>query len=221
MFRSEVLLGSMTLDLFSVFSGAAAALLPVFATDVLGAGPAGFGLLRSAGAAGSLAAALLAARLLPRRRAGLALHGAVAGFGVCMVVFGLSRSLALSVAALFAAGLCERAIAAARAGGTIALSQAVFQEVAEVLSRPKFARILTDNRRVESLALLTSAALWIEPAEQVRDCRDAADNRYLELALAARATVIVSGNKDVLVLDPWRGVRVLTSTQFLEWLGEA
>jgi len=106
-FRSEVLLGSMALDLFAVFFGGAAALLPVFATDVLGVGPAGFGLLRSAGAAGSLAAAVLAARLLPRRRAGLALHGAVAGFGVCMVVFGLSRSLALSVAALFVAGLCD------------------------------------------------------------------------------------------------------------------
>jgi len=76
-FRSEVLLGSMALDLFAVFFGGAAALLPVFATDVLGAGPAGFGLLRSAGAAGSLAAAVLAARLLPRRRAG----GAVAAWG--------------------------------------------------------------------------------------------------------------------------------------------
>lgn len=74
---------------------------------------------------------------------------------------------------------------------------------------------------MESLALLASAALWVEPAEPVRDCRDVADNSYLELALAARATVIVSGDKDLLVLDPWRGVRVLTSAQFLEWLGEA
>ena len=106
-FRSEVLLGSMALDLFAVFFGGATALLPIFATDILHVGPAGFGLLRSAGAAGSLAAALLAARFLPQRRAGWALHGVIAGFGVCMIVFGLSRSLPLSLAALFTAGLCD------------------------------------------------------------------------------------------------------------------
>ncbi len=106
-FRSEVLLGSMALDLFAVFFGGATALLPVFATDVLDAGPAGFGLLRSAGAAGSLAAAAGAARLLPPRHAGLVLHGVIAGFGLSMIVFGLSCSLPLSIAALFAAGLCD------------------------------------------------------------------------------------------------------------------
>ena len=51
------------------------------------------------------------------------------------------------------------------------------------------------------------------------DCRDAKDNRYLELALAARAAAIVSGDEDLLVLDPWRGVRVLRPAQFLEMLG--
>ena len=105
-FRDQVLLGSMALDLFAVFFGGATALLPVFATSILHVGPAGFGLLRSAAAAGSLAAALLAGRL-PRRRAGQALHWVIAGFGVAMVAFGLSRSLPLSLLALFAAGLCD------------------------------------------------------------------------------------------------------------------
>ena len=104
-FRDQVLLGSM--DLFAVFFGGATALLPVFATSILHVGPAGFGLLRSAPAAGSLAAALLAGRFLPRRRAGQALHWVIAGFGVAMVLFGLSRSLPLSLLALFAAGLCD------------------------------------------------------------------------------------------------------------------
>jgi MFS family permease len=106
-FRDQVLLGSMALDLFAVFFGGATALLPVFATSILHVGPAGFGLLRSAAAAGSLTAALLARRLLPRRRAGQALHWVIAGFGAAMVVFGLSRSLPLSLLALFAAGLCD------------------------------------------------------------------------------------------------------------------
>lgn len=106
-FRDQLLVGSMALDLFAVFFGGATALLPVFATDILHAGPVGFGFLRGAGGAGALVAALLAARFLPRRRAGLALHGVIAGFGVSMVAFGLSRSLPLSLLALFAAGLCD------------------------------------------------------------------------------------------------------------------
>ena len=124
-------------------------------------------------------------------------------------------------AALNRTGTPQRAIAAARAKGTIALSRAVFQEIAEVPSRPKFTRFLPDTRRFESLVFLTSKALWVEPNEPVRECRDLGNNKYLELAHAAHATVIVSGDKDLLVLDPWRGVRVLTPAQFLEGLGEA
>lgn len=96
---------------------------------------------------------------------------------------------------------------------------AVFQEITEVLARPKFARVLTHDQRSEILELLAAAALWIEPGEKVADCRDAKDNRYLELALAARATVIVSGDQDLLVLDPWRDVRVLRPVRFLLELG--
>jgi putative PIN family toxin of toxin-antitoxin system len=99
------------------------------------------------------------------------------------------------------------------------LSEAVFDEIAEVLSRPKFARALTGDRRREALELLAAAALWLDPAEKVEDCRDAKDNRYLELALAARAAVIVSGDEDLLVLDPWRGIRVLRPAQFLKAFG--
>ena len=105
--RDQILLGSMLLDLFAVFFGGATALLPVFATTILHVGPVGFGLLRSASAAGSLLAALLSGRLLPQRRAGQTLLAVIAGFGVSIVVFGLSRSLPLSLLALFVAGLCD------------------------------------------------------------------------------------------------------------------
>ena len=67
--------------------------------------------------------------------------------------------------------------------------------------------------------MLTAAALWIEPTERAGDCRDAKDNRHLELALAARATVIVSGDEDLPFLDPWRGVRVLRDAVFLQGVG--
>ncbi|MGI4976268.1 MAG: putative toxin-antitoxin system toxin component, PIN family [Janthinobacterium lividum] len=123
-------------------------------------------------------------------------------------------------AALNPNGTPRHALAAARSQGVIALSEAVYDEIAEVLSRPKFARVLTEDRRRETLELPAAAALWFEPKEHVTDCRDTKDNPYLELALAARATAIVSGDEDLLVLDPWRGIRVLRPARFLEHLGK-
>lgn len=106
-FRNQLLIGSMALDLFAVFFGGAVALLPAVATDVLHVGPVGLGFLRASMSAGALIAALFAARFLPMHRAGQVLHGVIAGFGVSIIVFGLSTSLALSLAAFFVAGLCD------------------------------------------------------------------------------------------------------------------
>ena len=99
-----IVLGSISLDLFAVLFGGAVALLPIFAKDILEVGPTGLGLLRTAPAIGSFAAALLIARFSIRRRAGPTLFVVVAGFGVCMIVFGLSREMWLSMLALTLAG---------------------------------------------------------------------------------------------------------------------
>jgi MFS family permease len=106
-FASQVIVGSMALDLFAVFFGGVTGLLPIFAEGILHAGPAGVGLLRGAASAGALVAMLIATRHPPRARAGVVLHLAVAGFGVGIIVFGLSRDLWLSVAALMFAGACD------------------------------------------------------------------------------------------------------------------
>ncbi|HEX5029061.1 MAG TPA: MFS transporter [Gaiellaceae bacterium] len=98
--RTNVLLGAISLDLFAVLFGGAVALLPIFAKDVLEVGPTGLGLLRASPAVGSLVAAGIMARYPIRRRAGPMLFGVVAGFGVSMVVFGLSRQMWLSMLAL-------------------------------------------------------------------------------------------------------------------------
>ena len=100
----RILLGAITLDLFAVLFGGAVALLPVFAEDILKVGPEGFGLLRAAPAVGALIASGLLAVLPPLRRAGRALLLAVAGFGLCMIGFALSRSFALSLLLLAASG---------------------------------------------------------------------------------------------------------------------
>ena len=98
--RTNVLLGAISLDLFAVLLGGAVALLPIFAKDILEVGPTGLGLLRAAPAVGALAAAALIARYPIRRRAGPKLLLVVAGFGICMVAFGLSRQMWLSMLAL-------------------------------------------------------------------------------------------------------------------------
>jgi len=105
--RNQVLIGSMALDLFAVFFGGAAALLPIFATDILQVGPSGFGMLRAAIAAGALTAAILSIRFMPRAGAGLALHLIIAGFGLCMIAFGFSTNFYISMIALFLAGICD------------------------------------------------------------------------------------------------------------------
>jgi hypothetical protein len=102
--RTKVLFGAISLDLFAVLLGGAVALLPVFAKDILEVGPTGLGFLRTAPALGSFTAALLLARRPISRRAGPVLFVAVSGFGACMVVFGLSREMWLSMVALSLAG---------------------------------------------------------------------------------------------------------------------
>jgi MFS family permease len=103
-FGEPVLLSALTLDLFSVLFGGATALLPVFAAEILHTGPAGLGLLRAAPAVGAVLTSVLLAKWPPFKRAGPALLGAVAGFGLCTIGFGLSRNFGLSVALLASAG---------------------------------------------------------------------------------------------------------------------
>jgi MFS family permease len=105
--RTPALVGSMALDLFAVFFGGAIALLPIFATDILHVGPAGLGLLRTAPSVGALLVMLVATRRPPSRHAGRTLLICVAGFGLSMVVFGASTVFALSLAALFFAGVTD------------------------------------------------------------------------------------------------------------------
>jgi MFS family permease len=101
--RPDVL-GVISLDLFAVLLGGATALLPIFARDVLHTGPWGLGLLRAAPAAGALLMSLWLARHALERHVGMTMYGAVAGFGVATVVFAMSSTLWLSLAALFALG---------------------------------------------------------------------------------------------------------------------
>ncbi|GAA4333741.1 MFS transporter [Variovorax defluvii] len=97
-------LGAVSLDLFAVLLGGAVALLPIFAKDILHTGPWGLGLLRSAPAAGALVTSIALTRRPIERHVGRALLLAVAAFGLCMIVFGFSRSFLVSLIALAVSG---------------------------------------------------------------------------------------------------------------------
>jgi hypothetical protein len=103
----QAMMGAVTLDMVAVLLGGATALLPVYARDILHIGPWGLGLLRSATAVGALTMALYLARRPLQRHAGRTMLIAVAVFGVATVVFGLSRSFALSFAALLVLGASD------------------------------------------------------------------------------------------------------------------
>jgi MFS family permease len=98
--RNPVILGAISLDLFAVLLGGATALLPIFARDIFGTGPVGLGFLQMSPALGALAMSIPLARWPMRGRVGPTLFATVACFGCATILFGLSRSFALTMAAL-------------------------------------------------------------------------------------------------------------------------
>lgn len=106
-FSSQIMLGAMALDMFSVLLGGAVSMLPAFIHDILHHGPEGLGILRSAPALGSVLVGIALARRPLQDNAGRILLLAVAGFGLCTIAFGLSRHFWLSAAILLAYGACD------------------------------------------------------------------------------------------------------------------
>lgn len=108
-----------------------------------------------------------------------------------------------------------RAVQQALRADRIAVSEPVLTELFDVLARPKLARFLDPDLRSELLWQLDTLGVSYDPAEPVTDCRDPKDDKYLELALASQADRIVSSDGDLLVLHPWRGVRILQPAAYL------
>ncbi|MBU3820522.1 MFS transporter [Flavobacteriaceae bacterium XHP0103] len=106
-FKTKAILGALTLDMIAVLFGGAIALLPVFAQDILKVGSEGFGVLRAAPAVGAFITMLITAYIPISKNAGMKLLAAVFGFGVCIIVFGLSSIFWISVVALFFSGVTD------------------------------------------------------------------------------------------------------------------
>ena len=106
-FGTKAILGAITLDMVAVLFGGAVALLPIFAQDILKVGSQGFGVLRAAPAIGAMVTMLITAYIPLSKKAGLKLLAAVFGFGVCIIVFGLSTIFCVSLVALFFSGVTD------------------------------------------------------------------------------------------------------------------
>jgi len=84
-----------------------------------------------------------------------------------------------------------------------------------VLQRAKFERYVTAAEREEFLAAFVERAFLVEPSEAIRMCRDAKDDKFLELAVSGGASYIITGDDDLLVLHPFRNIAITTPAEFL------
>jgi putative PIN family toxin of toxin-antitoxin system len=134
-----------------------------------------------------------------------------------IVVFDASS---LVSAALKADSNPERALLRAiTAPNRLIISAEVEAEYREVLSRPKFDRFVSIGRRQSILDIAIMAAERVEPTEIVRECRDPKDDKYLALAAAGKADIIVSSDvRHLLSMHPWRGISILSPLESLRVL---
>ncbi len=108
-----------------------------------------------------------------------------------------------------------RAVRKAVDKGQLLASEATLSELAEVLARRKFDRYVTLEDRMQFLRLLGSVAELVPIVYAIRACRDPKDDKFLELAVNGRAARIVTGDRDLLALDPFHGVSIITPSAYL------
>jgi putative PIN family toxin of toxin-antitoxin system len=109
----------------------------------------------------------------------------------------------------------SRALRLAIVEHEVVISPQLWLEMEQVLLRPKFDRIVLLEERQEFLRLLLSQAIVVRPINRHHICRDPKDDMIIDAAVAGQAAAIVTGDKDVLALNPFQGIAVLTPADFL------
>ena len=121
-------------------------------------------------------------------------------------------------ALLFNQSVPGRAFFRALEAGTLLLSAQLVEQLSDVLCRQKFDKYVGRDDRERLLAGAVHDAEIVIPSTRIQECRDADDDIILELAVSGNASLIVTGDKDLLVLHPFRGIAILSPVQFLESL---
>jgi putative PIN family toxin of toxin-antitoxin system len=119
-------------------------------------------------------------------------------------------------AMLFPASTSGQVVRQASLMGNIVLSSRIAQELSITLSETKFDKYISLENRFALLSNILLMAKKFEPAEEVRACRDSKDDMFLELAVACKASAIVTGDKALLELHPFRDISIITPIQFLK-----
>ena len=110
----------------------------------------------------------------------------------------------------------RRALDRAFQEGKVLLSFATLAELYDVLHRKQFRRYIEEEDVRSFIAALARESDWIDVNVQINACRDPKDNKFLEIALSGRATHLITGDADLLVLDPFQGIRILSPQEFLD-----
>lgn len=119
-------------------------------------------------------------------------------------------------AVLISTSVSRKALDKAIASGNLAISKATFEELIEVIFRKKFDKYFPDeNERWAVIKNIELNTLLFSPDISVTECRDPKDNKFLELAVFANASCLVTGDKDLLVLHPFRNISILNAVDFL------
>ena len=121
-------------------------------------------------------------------------------------------------AALFHRGLPAQAVAAALDAGILLVSDDLVRELSDVLSREKFEPYVSEADRARFLQSVLHQSRLIEVVDVIQACRDPDDDKYLETAVSGAAECIVSGDEDLLVLHPFRGIPILSPRDSLDYL---
>jgi putative PIN family toxin of toxin-antitoxin system len=109
----------------------------------------------------------------------------------------------------------------ASSAGRLLISEATIAELDEVLRRPKFNKYVPEESRIEFLAALVAVAEVVQVTSVVTVCRDPKDDKFLALAFNGKASHIVSGDADLLMLHPFRGIAIVTPHDFLQSMAES
>lgn len=110
----------------------------------------------------------------------------------------------------------RKALERALQNGKVLLSYTVLAELYEVLSRKQFRRYIDEDDIRTFVAVLTREAEWVDVNVRITACRDSKDDKFLELGVSGQATHIVTGDSDLLVLDPFRGIRIVPPQELLK-----
>jgi len=117
---------------------------------------------------------------------------------------------------LIASSVPDRAVKLIRHSGIVLISVATIEELQKVMNRPKFDKYVDPEIRSEFIVQLIQQSELVEINESILACRDSKDDKFLEVAVNGKADYLITGDRDLLVLHPFRDIQIITPSAFLE-----